>query len=96
MTIKAPMLPSKKDQGHLASLGSFKGKIWERVSYLSNIAPQNSNLNRGEWRLLEEYFRVLVLAKEEVYVITGTFYDESGAYSELPGADEAHVIPSGF
>ena len=86
----------KTDRGHLAPLGSFKGKNWEQVNYLSNITPQNSNLNRGEWRLLEEYVRDLVLEKGEVYVITGTFYDENEPYAELPGADEPHVIPSGF
>lgn len=84
------------DRGHLAPLASFKGKNWQQVNYLSNIVPQKSALNRGEWNSLEEYVRGLVREKGEVYVLVGTFYDRQRPYGVLPGADESHVIPSGF
>ena len=86
----------KTDRGHLAPLGSFRGKNWQQVNYLSNITPQNSKLNRGEWRELEEYVRDLVQEKSEVYVITGTFYSDEFPMDALPGADEPHQIPSGY
>ncbi|WP_075892090.1 DNA/RNA non-specific endonuclease [[Limnothrix rosea] IAM M-220] len=86
----------KTDRGHLAPLGSFRGKNWQQVNYLSNITPQNSKLNRGEWRELEEYVRELVQEKQEVYIITGTFYNDALPMPALPGADEPHQIPSGY
>lgn len=84
------------DRGHLAPLASFRGKNWQQVNYLSNITPQRSKLNRGAWRELEEYVRDLVAEKQEVYVITGTFYSDKLPMGTLPNADESHVIPSGY
>jgi endonuclease G len=84
------------DRGHLAPLASFKGKNWQQVNYLSNIVPQKSDLNRGDWNDLEEHVRDLVRQKGEVYVIVGTFYTPKQPYGTLPGADEPNVIPSGF
>ena len=82
------------DRGHLAPLASFRGEDWRQVNYLSNIAPQASDLNRGAWKDLEEYARDQVHQYGEVYVITGTSYHED--MPQLPGADERHTIPSGF
>ena len=62
------------DRGHLAPLASFRGKNWSQVNYLSNIVPSNSELNRGAWKILEDYVRNLVRKYGEVYVITGTAY----------------------
>lgn len=84
------------DRGHLAPLASFKGKNWQQTNYLSNIVPQKSALNRGEWAKLESYVRDLVREKAEVYVITGTFYDPNKPMPPLPQADEPHQVPSGF
>ena len=82
------------DRGHLAPLASFRGKEWQQVNYLSNIAPQASVLNRGAWRELEEYVRDQVGKYGEVFVITGTAYHQRMA--QLPEADEQHMVPSGF
>lgn len=82
------------DRGHQAPLGSFKGRDWQQTNYLSNITPQSSDLNQGPWRELEEYVRELVYEHGEVYVITGTAYHRP--MPQLPGADEPHVIPSGY
>lgn len=84
------------DMGHQAPLASFAGaEAWRETNFLSNITPQNGQLNRGRWARLEAAERDLSAAIEgPVYVITGPLYDNS--MPELPNADETHVVPSGY
>lgn len=85
----------KVDRGHQAPLANFKGnKDWHTTNYLSNITPQNSKLNQGVWKNLEEIERKIVGRIKEIYVMTGPIYDQS--MPQLPNADEYHVIPSGY
>jgi len=83
------------DRGHLAPLGSFKGsRFASQVNYYSNIAPQKAGLNRGPWVILESSVRSLVKKYGTVWVMTGPLYERN--MPSLPGADEIHVVPSGF
>jgi endonuclease G, mitochondrial len=41
------------------------------VFYMSNIAPQAPDNNRGPWEALESYCRVLVKSGKELYIIAG-------------------------
>ncbi len=41
--------------------------------YMTNMVPQAPNHNRGLWRVLEEYTRLLAEQGNEVYVITGNY-----------------------
>jgi endonuclease G, mitochondrial len=85
----------KVDRGHQAPLASFKGTDdWAESNYLSNITPQKSDLNRGPWKELEEKERKLLDSFEVIYVMTGPLYERN--MGKLPGADESHVIPSGY
>ena len=85
----------KTDRGHLAPLASFAGHLnWSELNYLSNITPQKSALNQGSWVALEMAVRDAVSFRNSLYVITGTLYLEEE--TPLPGADEAHVIPSSY
>lgn len=87
----------KTDRGHQAPLGSFKGTyIFWLTNYLSNITPQNSKLNRGIWKKIEEEVRKLVGQENKVYVLTGTYYDDSLIPTLLPEADEDHRVPDGY
>lgn len=82
------------DRGHQAPLASFKGTaFWHQTNYLSNITPQRSDLNQGPWKRLEDKVRDLA-AQQPVYVVTGPLYERDMA--PLPGADEAHRVPSGY
>lgn len=82
------------DRGHQAPLASFKGtEYWHQTNYLSNITPQNKNLNQGPWKRLEDKIRELA-AEQPIYVMTGPLYERQMAM--LPNADEAHQIPSGY
>ena len=83
------------DRGHQAPLASFKSTMASRATnYLSNITPQKKDLNQGPWMHLEESVRDLVRTNREVWVMTGPLYEED--MDELPGADETHVVPSGY
>jgi endonuclease G, mitochondrial len=84
------------DRGHQAPLESFtRSPAWPEANYLSNITPQNANLNRGRWARLEAAERDLAQARDAVvYVVTGPLYEEDAG--ELPNADEPHRIPSGY
>ena len=63
------------DKGHLAPLGSFKASAYAyQAQYMSNIAPQKSNLNQGPWREFEERVRAFVKTGREVQILTGPVY----------------------
>ena len=85
------------DRGHQAPLASFAGaEDWRKTNYLSNITPQKSALNQGPWVRLETAVRALARQSEPrgVYVATGPLYERK--MPQLPGADEAHLVPSGY
>ncbi|PKL86649.1 MAG: DNA/RNA non-specific endonuclease [Ignavibacteriae bacterium HGW-Ignavibacteriae-1] len=85
----------KTDRGHQAPLANFKGnRDWHTTNYLSNITPQNSKLNQGVWKNLEELERRIVADFKEIYVMTGPLYERY--MPRLPYADEQHIIPSGY
>jgi len=84
------------DRGHQAPLASFTGSdYWPETNYLSNITPQDSNLNRGRWARLEDAERELAETQDApIYVLTGPLYEHE--MRALPNADEAHRVPSGY
>lgn len=83
------------DRGHQAPLASFKSTLFSRqTNYLSNITPQQKDLNQGPWMKLEKSIRDLVRTDREVWVMTGPLYETE--MEPLPQADEEHQIPSGY
>lgn len=85
----------KTTRGHQAPLGTFKGtNFWKQTNFLSNITPQQQDLNGGVWLKLEEKVRDLVNECDVTYVITGPLYERD--MPKLPKADEPHIIPSGY
>ena len=85
------------DRGHQAPLATFAGTSdWQQTNYLSNITPQRSDLNQGSWVGLENAERELVRSGDVavLFVLTGPLYERE--FGVLPGADEPHIIPSGY
>ncbi|QPG06809.1 DNA/RNA non-specific endonuclease [Salinimonas marina] len=83
------------DRGHQVPLASFSNSSdWRELNYLSNITPQDSDLNQGPWVRLESKVRELVRTGQPVYVVTGPLFESY--FGTLPQADEEHIIPSGF
>lgn len=64
------------DRGHLAAAANHKWsqKAMEDTFYLSNVAPQNPNLNQNTWNNLEKLCRSLTKRYVNVYVCTGPLY----------------------
>lgn len=67
------------DRGHMVAAGDMREDTASMAQsfYLSNIIPQNPNVNRGAWRYLEEYSRSVVTSNGETptYIITGAVID---------------------
>ena len=68
------------DKGHLCPAGdmSFSTDAMSETFYLSNMAPQFPNFNRGEWKKLEEQVRNwLTTVDSNLYVFTGTIITDT-------------------
>jgi endonuclease G len=61
------------DRGHMAPAGDMKWseQAMKESFYLSNICPQNKNLNGGIWNDLEIQIRELAQQKGNIYVVCG-------------------------
>jgi endonuclease G len=67
------------DRGHLAPAADMK---WDEQAmresfYLSNICPQNPNLNGGVWKDLEEQVRDLASQKGRIFVACGPIVNDA-------------------
>lgn len=65
------------DRGHMAPAADMKWsrRAMEESFYMSNICPQNANLNRGDWNDLEEKSRQWARKYGAVYIACGPIYD---------------------
>jgi endonuclease G len=66
------------DRGHLApaAANTQNDEIMSESFLLTNMVPQNSSKNRGVWRILELRIRDWVLQGKNIWVITGTVYED--------------------
>lgn len=61
------------DRGHLSPNADMPNVASQFDSFsLANIAPQNPELNRGEWSNIESNIRKMVMRYGDAYVVTGT------------------------
>lgn len=77
------------DQGHVTPNGNMTmSKIAVHNSFImSNMTPQFCQFNSGVWKILEELVRRWAVARETVYVFTGSIFDRNGDGAR--DADEA-------
>ncbi len=69
-------IQSGYDRGHMCPAGDNK---WSKAALsetfkLSNICPQNHNLNTGDWNDLEQACRFWAKTYDEVYIVCGPIY----------------------
>ncbi|MEO0793806.1 MAG: DNA/RNA non-specific endonuclease [Verrucomicrobiota bacterium] len=87
------------DRGHMvpnAVIGNQYGSLAQMETFLmSNICPQDGNLNRGAWMRLEGWIRDLADEKEHVFVIVGPIFDENIEFVEK-GSERQIQIPDAF
>ncbi|XP_072287332.1 endonuclease G, mitochondrial [Pyxicephalus adspersus] len=64
------------DRGHLAAAANHKWsqQAMDETFILSNVYPQNPNLNQNAWNNLEQYCRSLTKSNKNVYVCTGPLF----------------------
>ena len=61
------------DRGHLSPNADMPNSASQFDSFsLANIAPQDPQLNRGEWSSIESNVRKMVMKYGDAYVVTGT------------------------
>lgn len=88
--VKDPMLNAEQakgtdysasgfDKGHMVPCEdmSFSEQAMQETFYYSNCAPQTTELNRGEWKMLEELSRDWGKEYGEVIVISGPVFEKN-------------------
>ncbi len=83
------------DRGHMAPAADMKWSHQAMVEsfYMTNVCPQNRNLNRGDWKDLEEKERALANRYGVVSIVAGPIY-----YSKNPARIGTHqvAVPDAF
>jgi len=85
------------DRGHMAPAGDMKwsSTAMKESFYMTNICPQNHNLNGGDWKDLEEHVRATATKYGNIYICCGPIVEPShrtiGKYSF-----EQIVVPNAF
>jgi len=66
------------DRGHLApaATNTQSDEIMSESFLLTNMVPQNASKNRGIWRSLELSIRNWVNQGKDIWVVTGTVYED--------------------
>lgn len=64
------------DRGHMAPAGDMKWseQAMRESFYMTNVCPQNRNLNRGDWKDLEELERTWAIQYGSVSITAGPIY----------------------
>lgn len=66
------------DRGHCAPNGDFDNPQAASESFLlSNMIPQNRDLNRGLWERIEVATRFLAKESGDAYIVTGPLFEET-------------------
>ncbi len=61
--------------------------------YMTNMCPQNHNLNAGDWKVLEEQIRHWAEQYEHVYICCGPIVSDT---THTIGTERKIVIPQAF
>ncbi|MCD8182989.1 MAG: DNA/RNA non-specific endonuclease [Bacteroides sp.] len=61
------------DRGHMCPAGDnrWHWKAMQESFYMTNICPQDHNLNRGDWKELEEICRKWAKEEDKIYIVCG-------------------------
>lgn len=84
------------DRGHMAPAADMKWSHQAMVEsfYMTNVCPQNRNLNRGDWKELEELERDWALRYGTVSIAAGPIYNQGRATLRI-GANKV-AVPDAF
>ena len=81
------------DQGHMMPFADQRySKMSGHNSFImTNMAPQNCQLNRGIWQILEQISRRWASQRDQLYVISGSVFDRDGNGMRDPDSAAAHM-----
>ena len=84
------------DRGHLAPAADMKWseQAMDESFYLSNISPQNGNLNRGVWKSIEELTRENAQKYGKILVVTGPVFTSKKGLGSI--GNNRVLIPNAF
>lgn len=84
------------DRGHLCPAGDNKWNTtaMKECFYLTNICPQHPNLNRGDWKELEELCRDWARSGYTLYIACGPLF--TSASPKHIGKRHKIAVPDGF
>ena len=84
------------DRGHMCPAGDnrWHWRAMDESFYMTNICPQNHNLNRGDWKELEEACRRWA-AVESIYIVCGPILYKTPQYGYI-GTNHQIRIPDAF
>lgn len=84
------------DRGHMCPAGDnrWHWKAMQESFYMTNICPQDHNLNRGDWKELEEKCRVWAKEEGPLYIVCGPIlYNRK---HQTIGKEHTVVVPEAF
>ena len=84
------------DRGHHAPAADMKWskQAMDESFYLSNVSPQNSNLNSGVWKSIEELTRDNAKKYGRILVVTGPAFTSAEGLGSI--GDNKVLIPNAF
>lgn len=84
------------DRGHLcpAADNRWHWKAMMESFYMTNICPQDHNLNKGDWKELEEACRRWAQKEKKIYIVCGPIL--SGKKHRTIGRQQKVTVPEGF
>ncbi len=93
---------STYDRGHQCASADSRGRgraVIRESFYLSNITPQASRLNQGDWRAFEAHIQGLARTRGELWVVTGPAFvddDEDGLIDYYVVGENQVAVPTHY
>ena len=84
------------DRGHMCPAGdnAWNAEAMHDCFYMSNMCPQEHELNNGSWKKLEEACRRWAVTEKCIYICCGPIY-KGNSHSHI-GQDHRIDVPEGF
>lgn len=87
------------DRGHLCPSDDRDGDLEDNQEtfFMTNMTPQAPDHNRGIWKTLEEYGRILTQQGNEVYIIAGTVGEGgtgANGFARIIGKNNNITVPA--
>lgn len=86
------------ERGHMCPVADNKNseKAMEECFYMTNICPQNGNLNGGDWKELEELCRSWAIDYGNVYIAAGPIFDDGYKHKIGRNKNRRISVPTRF